>query len=917
MSGFGSDLGATFQELQRRRVFRVGATYAVVAFVVLQLAEIVFPAFGLGDTAMQVLVIAALLGFVLAVALSWAYDITRSELIRDEHTDAAPRWMQFAIIALMIGVVGLGAWATWTSIGDEPTATAAPDDKSIAVLPFADLSPQGDQEYFGDGIAEELLNVLTKIEGLRVAARTSSFAYKGQSQNVQAIGRELGVASVLEGSIRKAGDSVRITAQLIDTRTGFHLWSETYDRELNDIFAIQDEITAAIVDALKVQLLGDARAAMRARETASFDAYDLYLAGRHSWHERTAESIAEAVDYFQRAIEIDPEFVRAWTGLADSYVLMVNYGNARAADAHPKAEEALAKAMELDDSISEVWASKGLYLSEIGENEEAEAAFERALELDDENAMAWLWYANLLDSDEEKLDAWKRAYSLEPMSKPINTNLAFNLFNRGAYAESRPYFQRLKKLSPEHPSWYDFMIARTYYEAGELALAVQRLRSVAAADPWNEDNMSTLALAYLDLGMLDEARRWADIADAMDPLDNDVLNAKAMIMVMRNEYSSLIPYFEDKLTLIRRRDDITVLAWLTLVAEHVGDRPAGQAYLKELMDLLGGDATNLQNRGLATVIAWAAEQLGGPHAGGDTILRETAEVVRDRVLEFREDGHSNPDTLLTLAGAYAALDDPDAAIEALSAAVDAGLRSRVKLQMQPTLEAVEADPRYQAILSRIDRAVEDERRALDGLVLASFTPPEPRSPRVVGRSTLERYVGTYANYGNNTPWRFELDDGGFYLSIGGAPRRELRAISEDTFYAPISPNDTIQFQFDDGAERATHFLWTAAGQVQRFKHLADFRRPETVEVPVEVLARYTGSWAFPDIDQTFGIELKEDRLWLLPGGGRARLYPVSETEFFLDVATARLRFSAPQEHGEVREAWIILEGREVRGTRVE
>ncbi|MCL7983701.1 MAG: hypothetical protein M8872_00405 [marine benthic group bacterium] len=322
-----------FAELKRRRVFRVMAVYGAVAFGVLQAADVLIPALHLPESMITGIAALALLGFPLAIVLAWAFERTPDGLTRTPEAVTAElteivaqspgrRWP--AGIAAVIGTALLVSGAWWVagrgseaSSASDPGATSGPTAAafgdpagrepgdytgSIAVLPFVNMSGDRENDYFSDGLSEELINALVMVDGLKVAARTSAFAFRGQERDVREIGAELGVEHVLEGSVRKAGDRVRITAQLIHADDGFHLWSETYDRQLDDIFAVQEEIAEAITEQLELTLTPDDRDRLARRRTEDLEAYDLYLLGRHNWATRTDEGLVSAQRFFESAI---------------------------------------------------------------------------------------------------------------------------------------------------------------------------------------------------------------------------------------------------------------------------------------------------------------------------------------------------------------------------------------------------------------------------------------------------------------------------------------------------------------------------------------------------------------------------------------------------------------------------------------
>ena len=374
-----SKLSIFLAELKRRRVYGIAVLYAAVGVAISLGVPDLFDALLLpGWTARLVIVILAL-GFPIALVLAWAYEV-KPEDPRPTEPDGRPAEKE-----------GRGAVS---SPGDLAAGTITEQEPppSIAVLPFVDMSPDQDQEYFCDGMAEELINALTKVESLRVAARTSSFHFKGKSENVREIGGQLAVRAVLEGSVRRAEDQLRVTAQLVSVEDGYHLWSESYDRELKDVFAIQDEISRSIVDSLRPTLLGEEEHTLVTPPTRSLEAYDHYLRGRHYWEGRYEKGLETALRYFEKAVEMDPEYALPYTGVADSYAVLGLYGYLRPQGAGERAKSMAERAVELDDGLSEAHASLALYhLLYSWDWDRGGAEFRRAIELNPDNAKAHVW----------------------------------------------------------------------------------------------------------------------------------------------------------------------------------------------------------------------------------------------------------------------------------------------------------------------------------------------------------------------------------------------------------------------------------------------------------------------------------------------------------------------------------------------
>jgi TolB-like protein len=326
------------------------------------------------------------------------------------------------------------------------------DEKSIAVLPFVNMSDDPDNEYFSDGISEELLNVLVKVEGLRVASRTSSFSFKGKDTSIPDIAEALNVEHVLEGSVRKAGDTVRITAQLIDVKTDSHLWSETYDRKLEDVFVIQDEISAHIVEALRVALGTSEVIQTAGRPTDNLDAYEDYLRGRHFWQRRGDENIRKAIELFEGATQADPGFARAWSSLAAAHLTLPTYSDEPENIHYPLALEYANKALELDASMAESHAVIADLLRIEKRWVEAEGHYLKAIQLEPRNATGYLWYAEQMTAvgkREEGLVNAQKALELDPFNAGTNSMVAFSYLINDNMELARQSMQAARDLG--HP----------------------------------------------------------------------------------------------------------------------------------------------------------------------------------------------------------------------------------------------------------------------------------------------------------------------------------------------------------------------------------------------------------------------------------------------------------------------------------
>src|SRR5438128_2311223 len=347
-----------FAELKRRNVYKVAVAYAVVAWLLIQAASIFFAAFDAPPWVMKIFIIIIIFGFPVALIFSWAFEITPEGIKLESEIEPnksiarrTGRKIVAVTIALAVVAAGLLVYQLARSkslVTPRPSESATAPQKSIAVLPFVDLSQAHDQDYFCDGISEEILDALAKVEGLRVVARTSSFSFKGKNADVGEIAQKLNVQNVLEGSLRREGNRIRISAQLVNARDGFHVWSDTFERELQGVFAVQDEITRSIVDALKIKLAVVAPA--RARQNT--EAYDLYLQGLYLSNKSDEESFRKSLNLFQRALDKDPNLARAWTGIAKDWGWLAD-AYVKPLEAYPKVKEAASKALGLDERDAE------------------------------------------------------------------------------------------------------------------------------------------------------------------------------------------------------------------------------------------------------------------------------------------------------------------------------------------------------------------------------------------------------------------------------------------------------------------------------------------------------------------------------------------------------------------------------------
>src|SRR5437870_1944202 len=475
-----------FGELKRRKVYSVAVAYIVAGWALAQGVAQVFPVFDIPNWAVRLVIVAIVLGFPIALVLSWFFDFTRHGIVRTpdlkDEIDVLP--------------------------------AVSSTERSIAVLPFTDLSPGEERDYFGEGIAEEIQTALAKIEGLRVAARRSSFWFKDQAADVKAIADKLNVEHVLEGSVRRDRNRIRISAELTDCCNGFTLWSETFEREMQGIFALQDEITRAIVDALKLKL--DISAPIASRFVRSTAAYDVYLHGLFYSDKATEEDLRKSLEYFQRALEKDPQFGRAWTGIAKTWLWLAD-AYAAPLEAYSKVREAATNALKIDSEDAEAH----VYLGETKrildwDMDGAAREFCRAVELDPKSTpsnyfSAAFWAAR--GEREEALTYLKRTSKIDPASLWVN-NSACELYRYfGLYDEAMAAGERALQLDPAFV-YGDPLLAALFREMGRFDDAIalyKKAQSISGRPAFG------LAITYARMNRPDDAMRALSAATAIRP----------------------------------------------------------------------------------------------------------------------------------------------------------------------------------------------------------------------------------------------------------------------------------------------------------------------------------------------------------------------------------------------------------------
>lgn len=482
-----------FKELRRRKVFRVAVAYIVVAWLVLQVVDVLAPMLELPNWVARGVLLLLIIGLPLALLFAWAYELTPDGIRRD------------------LGQYGGDASLPQEKVG---AATAAPDGKSIAVLPFENLSRDHANEPFTIGVHDDLITQISKIGSIKTISRTSVMQYRETTKTIPQIAAELGVATVLEGGIQKVGDRVRVNVQLIDAVNDHHLWADSYDRQLTaeNIFSIQEEIATSVAVALDATLSVEQRDRLANVPTKNMAALEEYFAGRQSVAVRNVHMLEKGAAHFERAIELDPDFALAYVGLADAVVLQNVYGNLPTTEMIAIAEPLIQKALLLDDRLGEAYTSLGGLRYHDKDYAAAEAAYRRALELNSNYATTYLWYGSLLidglDRVMESFAMTSKAAELDPLSCTININLGIVHDVLGDYDAALKQYHRVIGLDPNYAIVYPH-IGFVFWEAnGDLVKAYPWFMKAIEVSPSSPNYPAYLGLFYLDLGDVEKAESW-------------------------------------------------------------------------------------------------------------------------------------------------------------------------------------------------------------------------------------------------------------------------------------------------------------------------------------------------------------------------------------------------------------------------
>jgi TolB-like protein/Flp pilus assembly protein TadD len=535
--------GNFFAELKRRNVYKVAVAYAVVGWLLIQIATQVFPFLDISNWAIRLVILLIATGFPIALLIAWAFELTPEGIKRTEDVDPGTQRVSknrgWIYVVLSAGVLAIALFFLGRYTGQQTSTTAAAADKSIAVLPFLDLSQAKDQEYFCDGISEEILDALAKVEGLRVVSRTSSFAFKGRNTDVAEIGQKLGVRTVLEGSLRRDGNRIRITAQLINAGDGFHIWSDTFERELQGVFALQDEITRSIVDALKIKLA----VAPPQHARPNPEAHDDYLRGLYLSNKSDEESLRQSLTWFERALEKDRNLARAWTGIAKDWLWLAD-AYVRPLEAYPKVKDAAVRALALDEQDAEAHCYLGEVKRILERNpagEEAEIG--RAFVIDPNSAVVHFFKSIVRAAQGDFESAVKEseaAEKLDPLSPIIVNTAVAHYVAVGRFDEAVTTANRMLQVDPNYlyVSPARALARRAKGDWAEAAAIYEKAQEQTHSPSYG------LAITYARMGRTEDARRILDQLIELSRRQYVSADKMAVIHVALNEPDEAFRWLE-------------------------------------------------------------------------------------------------------------------------------------------------------------------------------------------------------------------------------------------------------------------------------------------------------------------------------------------------------------------------------------
>jgi len=732
-------------ELKRRNVFKVGIAYVITAWLILQVADIVLDNISAPEWLMKAVMLLLAIGLPMALLFAWAFELTPEGLKREKDVDRTQsithvtgRKLDRTIIVILALALGYFAWDKYHTGSENhfpATANETSDiiagngsltpHRSIAVLPFVDMSPAKDNEYFTDGLTEELLNILAQIKELQVAGRTSSFAFKDKTEDLREIGGKLNVNTLLEGSVRKddRNQRIRVTVQLINVEDGFHIWSDTYDRNLEDIFAIQEDIARQVADALKVNLLGEQETPIAVNTRTGMNAYDLYLQGLQSLNRYTFESLREAQSLFSESLSIDPDYLPTKLALARSWADLAETGAVSVPEAVTHASPLLDEVLRADPGNSDAHYYRGNLHWMNGETRAAKQSFDKALELNPRNAMALNGYGSLLFNtghSDEGLSYLRQAVNIEPYDMQVQWQLCVSNAFMGDQSAARRECGRIGEIQPSNPMQY-YGLGYLHLFRGELVSFMSMSLKAIELDPHDHELVGGIASAWIDLGDMKQADAWLQKAAQLGPDQPTTISLRIQTLLQNEQYKQAVELaqkaHDDKLP-DRHRSGWVVQQVLVGDAVSRGDFETALDILREKLphDIESPLEIDDPNEvGLLACLGMVMK-MQNPLSGEATEILDHAEALNarpgDRSIPFGR--------FIQQAAIETARSNKEAAVSALKQAFDAGWRVdwRETLVNDYRFESLHNEPEYRHLIAMLEEDMQQQREqayALFGL----------------------------------------------------------------------------------------------------------------------------------------------------------------------------------------------------------
>lgn len=714
-------MNSFFEELRRRNVLRLAATYALVAWILIEAGSVLLPTFGVPDFFFRAYVLIIFVGFIAALVVAWVFEITPDGVKFDHQVDRGTEKTRdrsksnTIIIGLLVAALGVSITFNVTGIRDQEALTATETDEiSIAVLPFTSRSTDPENVFFADGIHDDLLTRLANIDSLRVISRTSVIEYRDRTKNLRQIGTELGVTTIVEGAVQRSGDQVRITVQLIDAATDEHIWADTFDRALTmqNVFDIQTKVSTEIAMALKAALTPEEEIRLAVKPTHSFEALSYYAAARDNLQKRRFDTLQEARRQFEYAIDIDPEYAQAYAGLAETIlVTLSNHQSIDAAEAYDLAGQAIGRALQIDDHLAEAYAVKGLLEysqwspTRVGDGaRKAVESFQHAIRLNPNLSESYVWFSSLRESEgdiDSAIELLTKAMHVDPLGRIPYVNLPGFYAFRG---ESEKAIQLLIKAMDIFPDWatpYVYM-ANQLQGLGRLDEAVawtQRAQSMTE-DPLTGGNAIAI---YVEFGDLDKVREFGE----QFPTDHPLYQAgAAFIQFTDNDYAGTIEMLR-QIELVSDIQSQFVYPLLYMSAVKLGDYESAQEFILRANPLLASDTTagvDRKNVRAAILLAYVLQKTGEEKRSDELLAR--ADAVVQQLPRIGTGGQGISDVhILAIRGRT------DAALDALREAIDVGFVSLMShdmwsLDQDPMIDDLRDDVRFKAMKQELDQKIE-------------------------------------------------------------------------------------------------------------------------------------------------------------------------------------------------------------------